>query len=103
MFTLENKVALVTGATGGIGHSIAQALHRAGATVVISGTRAEKLQEVADALGERALPVVANLSDPDSVQHLVQRTEEACGQLDILVCNAGITRDTLTLRMKDED
>jgi 3-oxoacyl-[acyl-carrier protein] reductase len=104
MFDLSGKTALVTGATGGIGGEIAKALHLAGAHVVLSGTRETVLAEVAQGLGERVSTVTANLSDADSVDGLVARSEEAAGApLDILVANAGITRDGLLMRMKDED
>ncbi|MDO9432644.1 MAG: 3-oxoacyl-[acyl-carrier-protein] reductase [Pseudomonadota bacterium] len=104
MFDLTGKTALVTGATGGIGGEIAKALHAAGAHVVLSGTREAALQELAQALGERTSAVAANLSDAESVDGLIGRAEEAAGAgLDILVANAGITRDGLLMRMKDED
>ncbi|HEV7354179.1 MAG TPA: 3-oxoacyl-[acyl-carrier-protein] reductase [Brevundimonas sp.] len=104
MFNLSGKTALVTGATGGIGGAIARALHAQGATVVLSGTREAVLAELAGELGERAVIAPANLSDPDSVDALVGAAEAAAGApLDVLVANAGITRDGLILRMKDED
>ena len=104
MFNLTGKTALVTGATGGIGGAIARALHAQGATVVLSGTREAVLQDLAKELGERAFAAAANLSDPESVDGLVARAEEAAGApLDILVANAGITKDGLLMRMKDED
>ena len=104
MFDLSGKTALVTGATGGIGGAVARALHAQGANVVLSGTREAVLAELAGELGERAFAAAANLSDPDSVDGLVARAEEAAGApLDILVANAGITRDGLLMRMKDED
>ena len=104
MFDLTGKTALVTGATGGIGGAIARALHAQGAHVVLSGTREAVLAEVAAELGGRASIVTANLSDSASVDGLVAAAEEAAGlPLDILVANAGITRDGLMLRMKDED
>jgi 3-oxoacyl-[acyl-carrier protein] reductase len=104
MFDLTGKTALVTGATGGIGGAIARALHAQGATVVLSGTREAVLTAIAGELGERAFVAAANLSDPESVDGLVGRAEEAAGAgLDILVANAGITKDGLLLRMKDED
>lgn len=104
MFNLSGKTALVTGATGGIGGAIARALYAQGATVVLSGTREAVLAELAGALGERAVIAPANLSDPDSVDALVGAAEAAAGApLDVLVANAGITRDGLILRMKDED
>ncbi len=104
MFDLSGKCALVTGATGGIGESIAAALHAQGATVALSGTRVAVLEEVAQKLGgERVVITPANLSDADSVASLAGDAEKAMGQLDILVNNAGITRDGLFMRMKDED
>lgn len=103
MFDLSGKTALVTGATGGIGSAIAAALHRQGATVALSGTRREKLEEVAAGLGERVHVVPANLSVADDVEGLVPAAESAMGGLDILVNNAGITRDNLFIRMKDEE
>ncbi|MGH7028636.1 3-oxoacyl-[acyl-carrier-protein] reductase FabG [compost metagenome] len=104
MFNLSGKIALVTGATGGIGGAIARSLHAQGATVVLSGTREAVLADLAKELGERAFFAAANLSDPDSVDGLVARAEEAAGgPLDILVANAGITKDGLLMRMKDED
>jgi 3-oxoacyl-[acyl-carrier protein] reductase len=103
MFDLKEKKALVTGATGGIGSSIAVALHRAGASVVLSGTRTEKLEVLGMELGERVHIVAADLSDAESVRSLPAKAIEAMGGLDILVNNAGITRDNLAIRMKDEE
>jgi 3-oxoacyl-[acyl-carrier protein] reductase len=103
MFDLTGKTALITGATGGIGAAIARALHRAGATVALSGTRAAVLEELQTELGERCHVVACNLSDPADVEKLIPAAEAALGGLDILVNNAGITRDGLAMRMKDED
>ena len=103
MFDLSGKTALVTGATGGLGGAIARAYHERGATVVLSGTREGVLQELAAELGERAFVAAADLSDSDSVDSLIARSEAVAGQIDILVSNAGLTRDGLLLRMKDED
>lgn len=103
MFDLTGKVALVTGATGGIGAAIARALHAQGATVALSGTREAVLGELQAALGERAHVFVANLADRASVDALVPAIEAKLGRLDILVNNAGITRDNLSMRMKDEE
>lgn len=103
MFDLSEKRALVTGATGGLGGSIAKALHKAGASVVLSGTRKEKLEELAHELGERVAIVPANLGDADSVDALVPAAIAAIGGVDILISNAGITRDGLLMRMKDDD
>ncbi|HQT55258.1 MAG: 3-oxoacyl-[acyl-carrier-protein] reductase [Phenylobacterium sp.] len=104
MFDLTGKTALVTGATGGIGAHIARALHAQGAHVVLSGTREPVLAELAKALGERTSIAPANLADAESVDGLIAKAEEAAGApLDILVANAGITKDGLLMRMKDED
>ena len=103
MFDLNGKTALVTGATGGIGGAIAAALHAQGATVAISGTREEKLNEMAGTLGERVHVLPCNLSDPDAVDALPGQAADAMGGLSILVANAGITRDNLMMRMKPED
>ena len=104
MFNLTGKTALVTGATGGIGAQIARALHAQGAFVVLSGTREAVLEERAAELGGRCAAVAANLSDPASVDGLVDAAEAAAGApIDILVANAGITKDGLLLRMKDDD
>ena len=103
MFDLTGKCALVTGASGGIGGEIARVLHAQGASVALSGTRVEPLQALADELGARAFVVPANLSDQESVEKLPKDAEAAMGQIDILVNNAGLTRDNLTMRMKDEE
>ncbi|MFZ4067783.1 MAG: 3-oxoacyl-[acyl-carrier-protein] reductase [Phenylobacterium sp.] len=103
MFDLTGKTALVTGATGGIGAEIARALHGAGAHVVLSGTRETVLADLATELGGRTSIVPANLSDSAAVDGLIGLAEAAAGQVDILVANAGITRDGLLLRMKDDD
>ena len=103
MFDLSGKVALLTGATGGLGQAIARALHAQGASVVLSGTRPEALEALCGDLGERAVAVPCNLSVSDEVKTLLARAEEAAGPVDILVNNAGITRDNLALRLKDED
>ena len=103
MFDLTGKSALVTGASGGIGAAIARALHGAGATVGLSGTRVEPLEALAAELGERAHVLPCNLGDSDAVEALPKAAIAAMGSLDILVNNAGITRDQLFMRMSDED
>jgi 3-oxoacyl-[acyl-carrier protein] reductase len=103
MFDLTGKTALVTGASGGIGAEIARALHAAGATVGLSGTRVEPLEALAADLGGRAHVLPCNLSVAEEVEALVKRAAEAMGSVDILVNNAGITRDGLVMRMSDED
>lgn len=103
MFNLGGKTALVTGASGGIGEAIARGLHAAGATVAISGTRREVLDQLAASLGERVHVLTANLSSAEDVEKLVPAAEAAMGKLDILVANAGITRDNLLVQLRDED
>lgn len=100
---LMDKTALVTGASGGIGAEIARALHAAGATVALSGTRVEPLEALAAELGERVHVLPCNLSDMAAVDALPKQAVEAMGRVDILVNNAGITRDNLFMRMSDED
>ncbi len=103
MFDLTGKNALITGASGGIGGDIARALHGAGASVGLSGTRVEPLQKLADELGERAHVLPCNLSDSEAVEALPKQAAEAMGSVDILINNAGITRDNLFMRMSDEE
>jgi len=103
MFDLNEKNALITGASGGIGGEIAKALHSAGATVAISGTRLEPLQALASELGDRVHVLTCNLSDPKAVEALPKQAIEAMGSIDILVNNAGITRDNLFMRMSDDE
>jgi 3-oxoacyl-[acyl-carrier protein] reductase len=103
MFELTGRTALVTGATGTIGAAIARSLHGQGATVAISGTRREVLDRLATELGERVHVLPGNLADAAETEALVPRVEEAMGQLDILVANAGITRDNLLVQLRDED
>jgi len=102
MFDLTGKSALVTGASGGLGSAIATALHAQGASVALSGRRKEALDELAATLGERAHVVPADLSDPAAPDALIAQTEEALGDLHILVNNAGLTRDMLSMRLSDE-
>lgn len=103
MFSLEGKVALVTGATGGIGAATARALHQAGATVAITGRRAAELEALAAELGSRVIVAPADLADPAAPSALVEKVEGEGGSLDVLVNNAGFTRDMLALRMGDAD
>ena len=103
MFDLTGKTALVTGASGGIGGAIATALHGQGATVALSGTKAATLEERAKALGARTHVLTANLGNTADVEGLVPAAEKVMGGLDILIHNAGVTRDNLFLRMKDEE
>jgi 3-oxoacyl-[acyl-carrier protein] reductase len=103
MFRLDGKVALVTGASSGIGVGIAEALHAQGATVVLTGRRAAELDALVAKLGERASAIPADLADAAAPAALVEKVEAEHGRLDILVNNAGFTRDMLALRMGDED
>ncbi|WP_299674507.1 3-oxoacyl-[acyl-carrier-protein] reductase [uncultured Roseobacter sp.] len=103
MFDLTGKSALITGASGGIGAEIARALHGAGATVGLSGTRVDPLDALASELTERAHVLPCNLSDMAAVEALPKQAAEAMGAVDILVNNAGITRDNLFMRMSDEE
>jgi 3-oxoacyl-[acyl-carrier protein] reductase len=103
MFDLTGKKALVTGASGGIGEAIARMLHRQGAAVAISGTRRDALEALAADLAERAHVLPCNLAVNEEVETLVPRAEEVLGQIDILINNAGVTRDNLFVRLRDED
>lgn len=103
MFDLNGKRALVTGASGGIGREIAKALAAAGATVALSGTRTGALADTAKEIGKDCPILPCNLSKLDDVDRLVPAAEAALGGLDILINNAGVTRDNLFMRMKDEE
>ncbi|WP_372398924.1 3-oxoacyl-[acyl-carrier-protein] reductase [Azospirillum sp. HJ39] len=103
MFDLTGKSALVTGASGGIGASIARALHAQGASVALSGTRVAPLEALAAELGERAVVVPGNLAEAAATEQLAKDAEAALGRIDILVNNAGLTRDQIAMRLKDED
>lgn len=104
MFALDGKTALVTGATGGIGGAIAKSLHGQGASVIISGTRENVLNDLASELGDRVSVVPANLGEAESVEFLAKEAEaKAENGVDILINNAGVTKDGLIMRMKDED
>jgi 3-oxoacyl-[acyl-carrier protein] reductase len=103
MFDLFGKTALITGATGGIGEAIAKALHGQGAVVALSGTRKAALDEMKERLKERVHVFTCDLTKPEEVERLVPDAEAAMGTLDILINNAGVTRDGLAMRMKDTD
>ena len=103
MFDLTGKTALITGASGGIGAEIARALHQAGAVVALSGTRVEPLEALAASLGSRAHVLPCNLGDAASVEALPKAAAAAMGSVDVLVNNAGITKDNLFMRMSDEE
>jgi 3-oxoacyl-[acyl-carrier protein] reductase len=102
MFDLSGRTALVTGASGGIGDAIAGQLHAQGATVVLAGRRRDALAALAERLGERTRVAVAELAEPQAAEQLIAAAE-AEGGVDMLINNAGLTRDNLALRMKDED
>ena len=103
MFDLTGRTALVTGATGGIGGAIARALHARGTVVAVSGTRREALDALAADLKERVHALPADLADKEAVEALVPKAEQAMGKLDVLIANAGITRDNLFVQLRDED
>jgi 3-oxoacyl-[acyl-carrier protein] reductase len=103
MFDLTGRSALVTGASGGIGGAIARALVKQGASVTLSGTREAPLQALQAELGDKAHVVLADLSQPEAPEALVKAAEQAMGAVDILVSNAGMNRDMLTMRLRDED
>src|SRR6266581_2845590 len=103
MFDLTGKAALVTGATGGIGGAIARAFHRQGATVALSGTRRDVLDQLAGELKDHVHVLPCNLADKEEVEALVPKCEQAMGKLDILVANAGIAKDNLLVQLRDED
>jgi len=103
MFDLTGKCALVTGASGGIGGAIARALNDQGADVALSGTRVEALEQLAGELGDGAYVVPADLSTAEGAEQLAADAAAAMGSIDIVINNAGLTRDTLAMRMKDDD
>ncbi|MBY9061972.1 3-oxoacyl-[acyl-carrier-protein] reductase [Sphingomonas yunnanensis] len=103
MFDLTGMTALVTGASGGIGSAIARGLAAQGARLALSGSNADKLARFRDELGGEHVALACDLSDAAAVDALVPRAVEALGKLDVLVNNAGVTRDNLAMRMKDEE
>jgi 3-oxoacyl-[acyl-carrier protein] reductase len=103
MFELSGKTALVTGASGGIGSAIVRAFHRQGATIVVSGTRREVLDNLAASLADRVHVIPCNLADKAEAEALLPKSEELMGQVDILVANAGVTKDNLLVQLRDED
>ena len=103
MFDLTGKNALITGASGGIGGAIAKALHGAGATVTLSGTRQGPLDELSAELGDRVHVLTCNLSDAAAVDALPKQAADLMGSVDILINNAGITKDNLFMRMSDDE
>ncbi|MBJ26265.1 MAG: 3-oxoacyl-[acyl-carrier-protein] reductase [Rhodospirillaceae bacterium] len=103
MFNLSGKGALITGASGAIGAAIARSLHENGAIIGVSGTRQDKLAEFCDELGGQAHAIPCNLADHEAANTLLEQAQSILGGVDILVHCAGITRDNLMLRMKDDD
>lgn len=103
MFSLENNVALITGATGGIGEHIARVFHQNGAKVILSGRNEEKLKKLVEELGENSQYLICDLASNEQVSTLIDDAHKIHGKLDVLICNAGVTKDGLLLRMKDED
>ena len=103
MFDLTGKVALVTGATGGIGEQVAKTLHAQGATVILTGRKKDVLEKLQSELGDRAFAIPADLSEEGATKTLVAEALKVAGKIDILINNAGLTRDGLMMRMKDED
>ncbi len=103
MFDLKNRLALVTGATGGIGQAIVKTLYSRGAKLVITGREEEILEELKNELGDTTHSLTCNLNDESQVNHLIENAEKEFGNIDILVCGAGITKDSLAIRLKDED
>jgi 3-oxoacyl-[acyl-carrier protein] reductase len=102
IFSLKGKTALVTGATGGIGRAIVDLLHKQGANVVMSGTKEASLEEFNKEFESGVKHIACDLSNSEDTKNLISKAVEVFGDLDILVCNAGITDDNLVLRMKDE-
>ena len=103
MFELTGKVALITGATGGIGMSIAKKMKLSGAKLILSGTKQNVLSDLASELGDDIKTIATDLNCKDAILNLAQQAEDSFGQIDILINNAGITADNLFLRMKDEE
>ena len=103
MFDLKNRLALVTGATGGIGQAIVKTLYSRGAKLVITGREEEILEELKNELGDTTHSLTCDLNDESQVNHLIENAEKEFGNIDILVCGAGITKDSLAIRLKDED
>jgi 3-oxoacyl-[acyl-carrier protein] reductase len=103
LFDLTDKRALITGASGDIGRAIAETLHDCGAYVALSGTRTARLEEIASRLGKRTVVVSGDLTDPPIATRIVKKTESVLDRIDILINNAGMTRDRLLVRMSDED
>ena len=103
MYNLDGKKVLITGASGGIGESMARSFHDAGAEVLLHGTRQAKLDEIAKDLGDRAHTITADLTDSESVDKLANDAMERLGEIDILINNAGVTRDGLFVRMSKDD
>ena len=103
MFDLTGKVVLLTGASGGIGRSIAKMMKKKGAKLILSGTRQNVLDELSSELGDNTKAISTDLTSKESILTLAKDAEALFGQIDILINNAGITADNLFIRMKDEE
>ena len=103
MFELNDKIALITGANGGLGDKIARTLHAQGATLALTDRRTENMEKLKTELGDRVEYFVADLTNAESINQLIKDVEEKFGRIDILVNNAGLTKDNLFIRMSDED
>ena len=103
MFSLKDKKALITGASGGIGKELARVLVEYDAEVCISGRNVKELNELKESLGDKCHIVPCDLSNKNEISELVSKSEEVLGQIDILVNNAGITKDNIFLRMSDQE
>lgn len=103
MFDLNGKTALITGATGGIGEEIARTFHAQGASVILTGRKVDVLEKLKNELGDRAFCIAKDLSETGAAKTLIEDALKVTGKIDILINNAGLTRDTLMMRMKDED
>ena len=102
MFNLKDKTALVTGASGGIGASIALALHKQGAKVCITGTNLKKLNQINQDSSMAFSQVVCDLTNREGLKKIIPSVEDKLGKIDILINNAGITKDQLMMRMQDD-
>lgn len=103
MFRLDGKVALITGASGGLGNKIARTLHAQGATLALTDVRSEGMEQLKAELKDRVECFAANLADPQAIKDLIKNVEEKFGQIDFLINNAGLTRDNLFMRMSEEE
>ncbi len=103
MFSLKNKTALITGASGGIGQEVARYMYEQGANIILTGTNETKLKNISSDFGKKSTYIVADLSNDKGIEYLSENAETYNGQIDILVNNAGITSDNLFIRMKEDE